>query len=361
MEILCSTEGIVAAKYPKAGIRDIAKGGYSQIVFNASDIILEGKSKIFLSTCREENLEIIACYANADDDSIKLAVEAGCKFVILNSENRDDYLKFADIAKENEMMILIENKAKDINGHFVRGFCSDSDEAVSLIDSLNKSVGEERFGFVLNVGTCNLCGQNMQDFITALDNKLKMVILSDCDGNQEAAMLPFTAVYEHSARTDWLALIRGLRGVDYDGFLAVNMADTAAVFSPIIRPELIKFSKTIVEYIAWQVSIESLLKKYSSRVLFGAGNMCRAYMKCYGDEFPPLFTCDNNKELWNSQFCGLIVNPPEKLKEIPQDCAIFICNIYYTEIERQLREMGIKNPIERFNDEYLPSFYFDRI
>ena len=26
--------------------------------------------------------------------------------------------------------------------------------------------------------------------------------------------------------------------------------------------------------------------------------MCRAYMKCYGQNFPPLYTCDNNGKVW---------------------------------------------------------------
>ena len=36
-------------------------------------------------------------------------------------------------------------------------------------------------------------------------------------------------------------------------------------------------------------------------------------------------------------------------------------NIYYQEIEEQLRNMQISNPIEYFNDEYMPSFYYDRL
>lgn len=363
MKILCATDGIVAAKYPKEGIRNIVKGEYSEIMFNTSDIIMEGTSKLFLNTCRKENLKILAAYTNANEDNIELAVKSGCKFIILTEEEqgRDYYLNLINIAKENDLMILIENQFKDINGHYIRGFCSDAEEVVELIDSLNEQAGEECFGFALNVAVCNLCGQNMQDFILPLEDRLKMVILSDCDGNQESAMLPFTAVYNHSSRTDWLSLIRGLRGIDFDGLLVMQMEDTAAAFSPIIRSEVIKLSKTVAEYIAWQISIESLLKKYSSRVLFGAGNMCRAYMRCYGKEYPPLFTCDNNKKLWNTQFCDLTVNPPEKLKELPKDCAIFICNVYYSEIEEQIRDMGLENPIERFNDEYLPSYYFDRI
>ncbi len=107
--------------------------------------------------------------------------------------------------------------------------------------------------------------------------------------------------------------------------------------------------------------MKNVLKRYSKRVLFGAGNMCRNFMKCYGEEFPPLFTCDNNEARWGEQFEGLEIRPPESLKELPSDCAIFICNIYYKEVERQLREMGISNPIEYFNDEYMPSYYFDRL
>ena len=91
--------------------------------------------------------------------------------------------------------------------------------------------------------------------------------------------------------------------------------------------------------------MKNVLKRYSKRVLFGAGNMCRNFMKCYGEEFPPLFTCDNNEARWGEQFEGLEIRPPESLKELPSDCAIFICNIYYKEVERKFREMGISNLI----------------
>lgn len=105
-------------------------------------------------------------------------------------------------------------------------------------------------------------------------------------------------------------------------------------------------SKLVADYFKWQIEIESFLKKYPSRILFGAGNMCRNYMKCYGEKYPPLFTCDNNKALWGTSFCGLEVKSPEALKEIVLDCAVFLCNIYYREIEEQISQMGIENPIE---------------
>ena len=55
------------------------------------------------------------------------------------------------------------------------------------------------------------------------------------------------------------------------------------------------------------------------------------------------------------------VKSPEALKNLPEDCGIFICNIYYREIEEQLRALGVERNIEYFNDEYMQSFDFNRL
>ena len=407
MQILCSTDGIVNGELPKPGIRNILKGGFSEIVLNISKYALDydySKYKPWqeyeiysnpqklkklvkpvLDACNKSKLTMPAAYinfqlsdmsiednlgdtlTNLGEEAAKIAAETGCKHLIVSPlsaniigvdtwvANRQYYLHIAEVLKGRQITILLENQTKNLGGHLVRGLCSDEVEAAEWIDSLNEAVGKEIFGFNLDVGTCNLCGQNMQEFILSLGQRLKIVTLRDNDGNQNSSMLPFTAVYEGTSRTNWQNLIYGLRKVDFDGLFVVQMEDTAAVFSTLLRAELIKLSKIVAEYIVWQVSIEALLRKHKSRVLFGAGNMCKGYMECYGDKYPPLFTCDNNKALWNTEYCGLQVKSPEELKKLPEDCAIFICNIYYNEIEKQLQEMGIKNPIERFNDEYLPA------
>ena len=120
------------------------------------------------------------------------------------------------------------------------------------------------------------------------------------------------------------------------------------------KTDFLQYEKKIGEYLEFQIELETVIKKYPKRVLFGAGNMCRNYMKCYGKEYPPLFTCDNNSNLWETEFEGLVIKNPEELKNLPDDCAIFICNLYYEEIQTQIEAMGLKNPIEWFNDEYLP-------
>ena len=317
MKVAIATNGIVSEKFPKAGIRDIVQAGYSAVVLSEFE-------------------------DNADRERVIKACE-GSGLEIIDTSH------------------FLTNQTKVLGGRHIRGKYCTGLEAANAVDTLNTNIDNTSIGFNLDVGRANLCGLDMQDFIVNLGSRLKMVTLCDNDGNQEASMLPFTAVHEGRSLTDWLGLIRGLRAVDFDGYLVMQISDTAAAFSPIIRPSLLKLSKTVAEYIAWQIKIERVIKKHKSRVLFGAGNMCRAYMKCYGEAYPPLFTCDNNKKLWHTQFCGLEVKPPEYLKELPEYCAIFICNVYYSEIEQQLREMGLKNPIERFNDEYLPTFHFDRI
>jgi len=307
------------------------------------------------------------------EESIKACGAAGCKYLVVRpltagvpasdewARNKAYYLGLAELAREYQVQILLENQCRSSNGHLVRGICSDAQEAADWIDALNQEAGEECFGFCMDVGVCNLCGQNMYDFALSLGHRLKAVVLRDCDGDKENALLPFTCVNGGQPQTDWLNLIRGLREICFDGLLVMDFGSTAAAFSPILRPGLVKLAKSVAEYFKWQIEIESLLEKYPERVLFGAGNMCRNYMKCYGEKYPPLYTCDNNRELWGTSFCGLTVKDPASLKELPEKCVIFICNIYYREIEEQLRKMGVTNPIEFFNDEYMPSFYFDRL
>lgn len=306
-------------------------------------------------------------------EGLKVCGVAGCRYMIVRplfsgincgeewDINREYYLKLADTAREHNMMILLENQCRDVNGHLVRGICSDAFEAARWVDSLNAQAGGERFGFCMDAGACSLCGQNMQEFITAMGSRIKAVVLRDCDGTKESSMLPFTCSGFGQTNTDWLGLIRGLRSISFDGQLILDFATTAGFFSPILRPQLLQLAKAVGEYFKWQINMENLLKKYKSVVLFGAGNMCRNYMKCYGQDYPPLYTCDNNSKLWGTRFSGLEVKSPESLKQLPEDCVIFICNIYYREIEKQLRDMGIQNDIEFFSDEYMPSFYFDRL
>lgn len=415
----CSTYGIVNLERPGKGISDLAGSGFAHISLDlrlacsGSELehlwqkrkpneeprrcsFAENPAKMaecfeaMLRQCRQKNLAVSivrAPYLERNtkrtdlndyllqimEESIRLCGEIGSPYLVVPplfsgvakeeiwQVNREYYLHLGRIAQENNVILLLENQCMDVNGHLIRGICTDGREAVEWIDRLNEEIGTERFGFCMDAGACAICRQDIHEFALKLGNRIKAVIIRDCDGSHEDALFPFTSGRGGSSQTDWLNLIRGLREIGFDGQLVFDFSYTAASFSLLLRQQLLVFAKSVADFVKWQLEMEFVLKKYEHIVLFGAGNMCRNYMKCYGEKYPPLFTCDNNSKTWGTLFCGLEVKPPEALKELPKDCAIFICNIYYTEIKEQLREMGLTNPIEFFNDEYMPSFYFDRL
>lgn len=405
MDLLCALSGIVDIKHPRQGILDIAKAQFQNILLdmaicNVPEEVSYNRFHSIQEQCEKEQLEIKTVfvpdwYKNTKlynnliqekdrnsvhfnrlleqftEECISICGRMGCGMIVIPSffseiqgekweMIHDYYRRLGIIAKENKVKILLINQSDNKNGHLIRGICSDAEETANWLDRLNQEAGEERFAFCMDTGICNLCGQDMHEFILTLGKRIQTVILRDCDGHRENSMLPFSCVNQGQSQTDWLGLIRGLREIGFDGQLVLKMEDTVSAFSPLLRPPLLTLAKSVAEYFRWQIEIETVLKKYSSIVLFGAGNMCRNYIKCYGEKYPPLFTCDNNKEIWGTSFCGLEVKPPEALKELPSNCGVLICNIYYREIEKQLQEMGISQ-IAFFNDEYMPSYYFDTL
>lgn len=421
MDIVCTPSGFVGLERPKKGIIILKEGGFENILLDMAMSCQPGelenlgstervkekgvKGQILVSEQPEELPKSVAALLNqckeqqmhvpiarspyllhntkrADlteqmlrlvKESIKICGQAGCELLIVEpvfvgvqhgmewEVNRRYYLDLVDIARENKVILLLKNQCRDINGHLVRGICADAEEAAAWIDRLNEEVGEERFGFCVDVGVCTLCGQEMQGFVTTLSDRMKAVILRDCDGHHNTSMLPFTCISAGQSQTDWCGLLRGLREICFDGVLIMDFSSTTAAFSHLLRPQLLQLAKMMADYLKWQIGMKTVLKKYDRRVVFGAGNMCRNYMKCYGEEFPPLFICDNDRNRWGGWFEGLEIKPPEALRDLDPECVVFICNIYYKEIEEQLRQMGICNPIEFFNDEYMPSYYFDRL
>ncbi len=404
MNIVCSSEGIAEVKRPKNGLSKFRQAGFDEIVldFNMFTVgiaykksraeVLEHwnewmqnymaeagrqglKSRIAVAPnfVKEQNIpNMEALKSDLVKECIQYAGKYGCDNMVVYpfdgdsleesmSINRDFYLSLVESAQKADINILVMNGLHNLNGHFLRGFCSESAQAVSFVDELNNKAGSEIFGFCLDVGVCNMVGQNLYDFVTTLGRHLKSLYLYENDGVHYNRLMPFFAANGAGSQFDWLNLIRGLRAVRFDGLAIMDFSTTMATLSQLLRPSMLEFAHKVAKYLEWQVDMEATLDKYSSRVLFGAGNMCRAYMKCYGEKYPPLYTCDNNSSVWGNEFCGLIIHNPEDLKSLPLDCAIFICNSYYDEIEQQLRDMGLKNPIESFNDEFMPSFHFTRL
>ena len=284
-------------------------------------------------------------------ESIRICHDNGVKYLIIPSEmaNYKYALNIGKTAHENSVSLLFSNEYKEYNGHYMRGFGADGKEFADMIKEINREMGANVFGICVDIGVCNLCGQHIYEYIMTVKECLKGIILTDGDGHNDINLLPFSCSIKGTSQTEYIEIVRALREIMFDGLLIISMGDTYRAFPPMLRADLLELARKTTEYFKWQIEIEKALRKYPKRVLFAAGNTCRIYMKCYGKKYPPLFTCDNNKNMWGKDFCGLKVKDPEELKKLPEDCAIFICSIYYNEIKNQLRNMGLKNPIEYFN------------
>lgn len=404
MKVVCSPVGIVEHRRPRGGLEKLGQSGFAETVVDFGLFAggFAGKKRWaeteahwqewadrYVEEAKRQGMPLGLAFAPhfqpgqtiADGKNlerrlaeicIQKAVEYGIEALVVRglaggsyaenlAKNREYFLRLGRMAQSAKVRLLVVNSYRNINGHLVRGFCGEPAQAVAFVDEINAALGAEVLGFCLDAGVCNLTGTNMYDFVTALGARLQAVILRENDGIHDDSLLPFSSAHGGGSRMDWLNLIRGLRAVHFSGVAVLDFRTTLTALSGLLRPAMLSFAHKVAEYLTWQVQMEECLRRYSSRVLFGAGNMCRAYMKCYGEEFPPLYTCDNNPQVWGKEFCGLSVHAPEDLRSLPEDCAIFICNVYYEEIERQLRDMGLKNPIERFNDEFMPSFHFARL
>lgn len=295
-------------------------------------------------------------------ESIRICRKAHAKYIVIQplfaglakrdvwQENDRYYKELGKLAQENGICILLENQCGYRRERFVRGVCSNPSETAGWIQQLNQEFGEEIFGFCLDTCAGTLGRQNPGEMAVEMGDCLKAVLLRECDFFHEMGGLPFMG--KKGECTDWAGIIRGLRKIDFDGALIMDAGDTMRNLSHLLYPYLYPLIRSVADYIGWQIGLEKRIKRDSQRVLFGAGNMCKAYMEYYGDQYPPLFVCDNDSRLWGESVCGLEVKSPDALKGLPGECAVIICNTFYEEIAVQLRDLGIEN-IGTFSDEYL--------
>ena len=114
--------------------------------------------------------------------------KAGCQYLLISMPKKDKdytgfYGKLSAKAGEAGITILIVNQVEDLSGHLVRNELCEPQAAAELIDRLNHDAGRNVFGFCLDTGVCNICGNDIQCFVNTLGDRLKAVVLRDNDGH----------------------------------------------------------------------------------------------------------------------------------------------------------------------------------
>lgn len=385
MQISYSHMGSVDMEKPGRGLALFKSVGISSMILDFSSVagVSEGtETKVpdreavqpFVEACRSQGMTIslaLMPYLRAEQEQraeilyplLEEAMRACAAYGILNvvvqppRADRETVRVFWEQVRawavECGLHVLVKNCAGYFQGRYVRGEACHAGRTAEWLRKQNETAGTLLFGFCMDLGVCSLCGQNPYEFAAAMGDMLEAVIVGECSGEEPGALLPFTVVSRGQKRTDWLNFFRGLRAVAFDGTVVLDVKDCMGAVPYQLRAPLLRYVKGAGDYIGIQLALEQRLEQYKKRVLFGAGQMCQNYMKYYGRLYPPLFTCDNNAALWGTQVEGLLVKAPEALLKLPEDCAIFLCSVYEEEIRAQLLQMGVPNPVFRFNDEYL--------
>lgn len=154
------------------------------------------------------------------------------------------------MAKEAGITICIENLYDSIGGHIVEGPCCDARKVAGRIDRINDRYGAEVLGFCFDTGHANLVGLNMEDFITTLGSRLKVLHIHDNDGISDLHQIPytFTKTRENTASTDWDGFINGLRKINYDGVLSFETAPVLSSFPKEMKEDVLAFIAKVGTY-----------------------------------------------------------------------------------------------------------------
>lgn len=204
--------------------------------------------------------------------SLKICAFFGCPYIVVHGFNLARNLSsesteweqterflgtLAPLAKELKITICIENLYDSIGRHISEGLCCDARKAVLRIDRMNERYGAEVLGFCFDTGHANLIGLDMEDFITTLGKRLKVLHIHDNDGIGDLHQIPFTFTRnrENVSSTDWDGFIKGLRKIQFDGVLSFETAPVLSAFPKVMKQDVLRFIAQIGSYFAGEIGL----------------------------------------------------------------------------------------------------------
>lgn len=234
---------------------------YPSYIPNATEEI----NNYLMRTVAPKSLEICAFWGcpYIVVHGFKLAKELGSEAA--EWEQTEKFLdSLAPIAKELGITICMENIYTNMGNHIMEGPCCDVRKAVVRIDQMNERYGAEVLGFCFDTGHANLIGIDMEDFITTLGSRLKVLHIHDNDGIGDLHQIPFTFTKsrENVSSTDWNGFIRGLRNIQFNGVLSFETAPVLSSFPQKMKQDVLRFIAGIGDYFAGEIwSIPSSLAR----------------------------------------------------------------------------------------------------
>ena len=133
--------------------------------------------------------------------------------------NLEYFKMLVPLLKQCGVKVCLENLYEKIGKRITEGVCSDVEDAIWYIDTLNEYAGEELFGFCLDTGHLQLVKRDPYEFITKLGSRIKVLHLYENDGIDDIHQLPYTFGSNECGGADWEGVLSGLKEIGYQGTL----------------------------------------------------------------------------------------------------------------------------------------------
>lgn len=295
-----------------------------------------------------------------DENAVKIfrkvityAKDGICAYIVINTEGVNNTAVLEQLVSESEeflknsdISIYIENGYKYECGRYYHNEYSDGRKLVSLIGRLGILCPWVEWKIGLSVGHTNLLGINLKDMVRVCGKLIGVVHINDNDGLSDQHQMPYTFTTGRGVlSTDWSRFIGALYRQQFDGYIIFDNNGTFARTPQKLHKVMLELMCACVD--EWKENCFNaevyLGQKGKKLILFGSGRMAETYMDYWGERYKPDFVVDNNSQRWGQQFMGVPIKSPETILDIPvQERNVWICNLNYDIIGKQLDNMGIE-------------------
>ena len=128
----------------------------------------------------------------------------------------------------------LENLFTRWRGKIMEGVCSNADEAVRYVDTLNSMAGEELFGFCFDVGHANLTSKDVYRYLITIGKRLKILHVHDNNGVEDEHLFPYMGI------VNWDRFCRGMKEIGFSGTMSFETFNGLKTFDSALAPELLR-------------------------------------------------------------------------------------------------------------------------
>lgn len=169
-------------------------------------------------------------------------------------QNIEYFKTLVPFLKRYGVGVCVEDLYESVGGRIIEGPCTDVNEAIYYIDTLNAFAGEELFGFCLDTGHLQLTKQDPVSYIHSIRSRLKVLHLHENDAKEDVHQMPFTFGYNENDGLNWKEIARALSDIKFDGTLSFETYPCVNAFPKNILPTALKTIQAIGEYLKSEIA-----------------------------------------------------------------------------------------------------------